>query len=143
VKQIDRLASRLLVLAPTGRALMLHLDPGFRAPFWVTPGGGLDAGESFEEAARRELYEEVGRSDLELGPCIAQADVEFTWEDWFVRQHERTFTVAAPDEFEAVVVHAGIEPIVGTNWFSANELRSLEEAVYPEGLAQLVEETTR
>ena len=121
---------------------MLHLDPEFREPFWVTPGGGLDKGESFEDAARRELYEEVGRGDLELGPCITEGDIEFTWEDWFVRQHERTFVVAVPDEFEAVVVHPGIEPIVGTAWFNADELRSLKESVYPEGLVELVEAST-
>src|SRR5262245_46658284 len=140
VKKIDRFTARLLVLAPTGRVLMLRLDPTFRDPFWVTPGGGLDDGESFEDAARRELHEEVGRNDLTLGPCIAERDLEYTWEGRFVRQHERTFLVTASDEFEAVVVHPGIEPIVGTAWFGADELRALKEAVYPEGLAQLVDE---
>jgi hypothetical protein len=28
--------------------------------WWVTPGGGLQIGESFEEAASRELHEETG-----------------------------------------------------------------------------------
>ena len=139
MKEIDRLAARLLVLAPTGRVLMLHLVPTHRDPFWVTPGGGLDEGETFEDAARRELYEEVGRSDLEIGPCIGERDIEFTWEDWFVRQHERTYLVAAPDEFDAVVVDPGIEPIVAAAWFGADEIRSLDEVVYPEGLAELIE----
>jgi len=143
MKEIDRLASRLLVLAPTGRVLMLHLAPSFRDPFWVTPGGGLDEGESFEDAALRELHEEVGRDDLPLGPCIAQRDVEFTWEDWLVRQHERTFLVTALGEFEALVLHPDEEPIVGTTWFSADELRALVEDVYPDGLVALVDEAVR
>jgi 8-oxo-dGTP diphosphatase len=142
VKEIDRLAARLLILAPTGRVLMLRIWPTFRDPFWVTPGGGLDDGESFEDAARRELREEVGRSDLQLGPCIARRDVEFPWDDWLVRQHERTFLVDASDEFNAVVVHPDEEPIVGAAWFSAEELRALQETVYPDGIVGLVENAT-
>jgi 8-oxo-dGTP pyrophosphatase MutT (NUDIX family) len=114
MKEIDRLAARFLILAPSGRALMLRIGPTFRDPFWVTPGGGLDDSESFEDAARRELREEVGRDDLQLGPCIAQSEVEFPWDDWLVRQHERTFLVIASEEFEAVVVHPGEEPIAGS-----------------------------
>jgi hypothetical protein len=49
---------------------------------------------------------------------------------------------AAPDEFDAVVIDPGIEPIVGSAWFNAHELRALDETVYPEGLAQLVEEVS-
>lgn len=141
VKEIDRLAARLLVLAPTGRVLMLHVQPTSREPFWVTPGGGLADGESFEDAARRELREEVGRSDLQLGPCIAQRDVEFPWDDRLVRQHERTFLVVASDEFDAVI-HPDEEPIVGAAWFSADGLRALQETVYPDGIVDLVESAT-
>jgi 8-oxo-dGTP diphosphatase len=139
VREIDRLAARLVIVAPTRRVLMLHLNPSFRDPFWVTPGGGLDDGETFEAAARRELYEEVGRSDLQLGPCIAEGDIEFTWEEWLVRQHERVYLVAAPYEFDPEVIDPGIEPIIGAAWFSADELRLLGEVVYPDGIAELVE----
>ena len=136
--EVDRLASRLLVLAPSGRVLLLRLEPSFRAPFWVTPGGGLDDGETYEDCARRELHEEVGRDDLALGPCVTEQDVEFTWEEWHVRQHERTFLVRAEDEFEAVVLHADEEPIVGSGWFGEGELRALTDDVYPDGLPDVV-----
>lgn len=136
MEHIDRDAARLLVCTPDWRVLVLRLEPAFRGPLWVTPGGGLDEGESYEDAARRELREEVGRDDLELGPCIWHRRVRFTWERWRVHQRERTFLVPVPSAFEAVTVHPDEEPIVGSGWFVAEELRALDEAVYPIGLAE-------
>jgi len=37
---------------------------------WFTPGGGLHLGESYADAARRELREEVGIDPVEIGPCV-------------------------------------------------------------------------
>src|SRR5438046_868185 len=71
---VEREASRLLVISPAGTVLLLRLEATFRDPFWVTPGGGLDDGETHEEAALRKLREEVGRDDLTLGPWIATMD---------------------------------------------------------------------
>jgi 8-oxo-dGTP pyrophosphatase MutT (NUDIX family) len=36
---------------------------------WITPGGGVHPGESHEDAARRELWEETG-IEAEPGPCV-------------------------------------------------------------------------
>ncbi|TMK37356.1 MAG: NUDIX domain-containing protein [Actinobacteria bacterium] len=60
IRVVEREASRLLVTSPTGRVLLLRLEPTFRAPFWVTLGGWRNEGETFEAAALRELREEDG-----------------------------------------------------------------------------------
>lgn len=124
---------------PPGEYFCFAWNPDFAIPSGSRPGGGLDEGESFEEAAVRELSEEVGRDDLPLGPCIWHRRVAFTWERWLVRQWERTFLVPCEAEFDPVVVHPDGEPIVGGAWFGVEELRAAEEVVYPEGLADHLE----
>jgi ADP-ribose pyrophosphatase YjhB (NUDIX family) len=47
--------------------LRREIDP--RAGFWVHPGGFVDRGETLEQAARRETFEEVGL-DVEIGRLL-------------------------------------------------------------------------
>ena len=57
----ERPSSRLLVIDPEGRLLLFRFafKTGALAGsvFWATPGGGLDPGETYEDAARRELLD--------------------------------------------------------------------------------------
>jgi 8-oxo-dGTP pyrophosphatase MutT (NUDIX family) len=138
MNEVDRLAARVLVVAPTGRALLLRVEARFRDPFWVTPGGGLDEGEAMEAAALRELAEEAGRTDLSLGPHLWSETVTFAWGERLVRQEQSTFLVVAPEEFEPVVAHADGEPITGGAWFGPAELAAMAETVYPPTLAELL-----
>jgi 8-oxo-dGTP pyrophosphatase MutT (NUDIX family) len=55
------LVAKVVVLNPTGQILLLRrskTDPR-RPGDWDFPGGGVERGESFVEAAVRELYEEA------------------------------------------------------------------------------------
>ncbi len=59
----QRPSARLLVVDEQNRVLLFRFvfKEGALAgqEFWATPGGELDAGETFEEAAIRELFEET------------------------------------------------------------------------------------
>jgi transketolase len=57
-----RQIATVFILRDDGAALLQHRDdkPGLRrAGMWVPPGGGLDPGETPEDAARREILEET------------------------------------------------------------------------------------
>jgi len=64
-----RRAVRAVVMDDADRVLLVRFELPDSA-LWAMPGGGVDDGESPEMAIRRELCEEVGLRDVELGPVI-------------------------------------------------------------------------
>ncbi len=57
---VARLGGRVLLVDRSERVLLIHerLEDG--TTHWLTPGGGVEAGEQPREAAAREAYEETG-----------------------------------------------------------------------------------
>lgn len=54
-----RVAAYAVVTDEDGRVLLAHWNEGQRSA-WTLPGGGIEAGEDPESAARREVHEETG-----------------------------------------------------------------------------------
>lgn len=80
-----------MVLDPSDRVLLINAtDPAARlgGDWWEIPGGGIDPGESTEDAVRRELWEEAGIDNAEIGPCIWTQTVQFTFGGWRFDQDE-------------------------------------------------------
>ncbi len=63
-------AVRALVLDPDHRVLLVRFEFPVTGERWALPGGGLEPGESDHDALHRELAEEVGLVDAEIGPHI-------------------------------------------------------------------------
>ncbi|MDP4024302.1 NUDIX domain-containing protein [Methylobacterium sp. NEAU 140] len=138
--------ARAIVLDPADRILLIayssvHARGPDGAPlrFWFLPGGGLEPGEDHVTACRRELGEEIGREDAEIGPQVAACDGPFHLFRQSRDARERYFLVRLPDDRVDTSRLAETEdnPVFGTRWWSIPELRAAAERVEPAGLTDL------
>jgi 8-oxo-dGTP pyrophosphatase MutT (NUDIX family) len=138
-----RPAARVVLIDSAQRVLLFRAvleEPG-RAPFWITPGGGVKPGERFEDAARREIWEETGLEKFELGPCAWLRDHVFYWapEQTWYHQQERYF-VGRVDAHEVVTrFQEAMEAQFMTShrWWTLADMRASSERLVPGNLADL------
>lgn len=134
-----RRSARIILIAPDQRLLLFRFDVSDRPPFWVTAGGECEPGESFEDAARRELLEETGIT-AEPGEQIARTTPQFvTIEGEPVQADERYFLVHVDDTRIDTARHTELEQKVMTQhrWFTVDELSKWDEAIFPDNLAAI------
>jgi len=131
-----RRAARVVVLDPQDRILLINaVDPARRdgPGWWEIPGGGIDPGETSEEAVRRELWEEAGIRDAEIGPCVWVQSVQFTFAGWHFDQDEWVHvarcdgTASGPKGLEALEVLAFGEQ----RWWTLDELLAQQPRTIP------------
>jgi 8-oxo-dGTP pyrophosphatase MutT (NUDIX family) len=136
-----------LIIEPAGRVLLFRFvfKKGALAgeDYWATPGGGVEEGETFEQAAIRELREETGIRVESVGPQVGQREFVLQLSDGeYVVADERFFRVEAKEatlsrdewtaeEVEVMVVH---------RWWSRDELSQTSETVWPENLIEMLPE---
>jgi 8-oxo-dGTP pyrophosphatase MutT (NUDIX family) len=129
---------RALVLDPFDRVLLVHFS--FPPYPWAPPGGGIDPGESDEHALRRELAEELGLDEFELGPCLWTREHEFDRPVRFRGQRERCYLIRV-DPFEPVPrLDLAAEYVTDVRWWTPAELERSTEVFGPRMLPVLVED---
>lgn len=140
LEPVDRAAARALVLDRHDRVLLVQFRDEEGQVWWATPGGGIDGGESAEAAIRRELVEEAGLVDFELGPEIGRREHVFAWLGRILRQRERIFLVRVEEHEPAPTADLPAEQVFAVRWWTPAELDSATETLVPARLAQFVGE---
>lgn len=136
-----RRAVRALIIDPSNRTLLVRFQfPGWEG--WATPGGGIDAEEDPVAALRRELAEEVGRAEAEIGPLIWRRTHVFPFLDGsYDGQVENVYLVqSAPFEPTPRLSREELrrEYVTDMRWWSLAELEGSEEEFAPRRLPELV-----
>ncbi|HEY0415245.1 MAG TPA: NUDIX domain-containing protein [Gaiellaceae bacterium] len=135
----DREAVRALVVDAEGRVLLTRFGhPVTRDAWWATVGGGVDPGESDEEALRRELREEAGLAGFELGPLVHTREHTFPWAGRLLRQRERFYLVRVQAHEPAPTIDLAAEGVTDVRWWTRAELDDPPETVVPANLGALV-----
>jgi 8-oxo-dGTP pyrophosphatase MutT (NUDIX family) len=140
--------ARVVLVDPTGSVLLINerIEDGTH---WLTPGGGVEPGESLALAAVREVYEETSLR-VQLDPHaepVHVVDRVWHWRGRSYHQVDHFFVVHLPDRPEvspAAPTAMETETLLGFGWWSVADLRALDgEVIEPPDLADLLERLSR
>jgi 8-oxo-dGTP pyrophosphatase MutT (NUDIX family) len=145
---IERCAVRLVVLDAQDRVLLFHTkDPDHPAlgTWWELPGGGIDPGETYVEAATRELREETGivADASQLGPPTWRRRASFRHRQTRHLQDEVIVALRlsgpGPDVDEGERLDYEREDYFDFRWWPRAEVTASDERFYPGQLPRLLD----
>ncbi|HEX4502406.1 MAG TPA: NUDIX domain-containing protein [Scandinavium sp.] len=136
-----RQSSRLVIITPENHVLLFNFchknDALSGQSYWATPGGGVESGETYEQAAIRELLEETGlRTDF-IGSPMAFRQFTMMLPNGETVLAEEHFFIINTDKSdldrsrwscnEKKVIH-------DHHWWTIEELRHTQETIFPRDL---------
>ncbi len=146
---VERSAVRLVVLDRHRNVLLFHTrdqDHPDLGSWWELPGGGLDPGETYLDAAVRELHEEAGIlvSSDRLGAPNWRRRASFRHRQRRHLQHEVVVSVhlddVGPDIDGSGRLDYEQEDYFGFRWWPLADIGSTGERFYPGRLPELLPE---
>lgn len=140
---MPRLAVKLLLLDPEDRLLLIHSrDTVSRAECWYPVGGGVEPGESLQEAAQREAHEETGINSLPSGQHVWRRDhtYHYNGQTMAVREEWLLHRVARFQPAPTALTANESQTIIGFRWWNLSDLSATTATVFPPRLGDLTRE---
>jgi 8-oxo-dGTP pyrophosphatase MutT (NUDIX family) len=133
-------SARALLVDPQDRVLLMKFASQSNRTFWLTPGGSLHPGETFEDALRREIREETGITLAHAGHWVWTSPKRIVRDGRPVDTLARVYIQRVPNFVAAPTALTPEER--GTfrefRWWSIDEIEGSREMFVPRTLAVLL-----
>lgn len=146
---ITRKSARAIVLNKQNQIFLFRYTFDFFAEndsIWITPGGALDEGESFEEALERELFEELGIKLTEPALFIFYRTPFYELKSGETVRSEERFYLVYSDETEFSYngwTESENKRMTAGKWWSVEEIRQSEEKFFSEDVVGILDRLAR
>lgn len=145
-----RVCGRALIMNQDKQILLMKVDhpdvfdpDGYiKSPYWITPGGEVESNETIPQTVAREISEECGFDNVDIGPVV------WYWEHVLVI---RGIHYRLCDNFCIVQIGYGHDPMCRENdeeremileyrWWESAEIKKSLDVFAPTNLGQLLED---
>lgn len=147
----ERHTARLLLVDSDHRLLLMRISEGAvpeagprgtNRELWVTLGGRIEPGESVLSAAERELHEETGITDAQVGPVVWYGEqiLQINGKPRLLKENFVFARCSASSLTDAGWTAEERQAIAEMRWWSLLELSAGQQQIKPPGLGRLMQE---